>query len=298
VKRFQADLLLFLVAVIWGSAFVAQRIASQEMGFFAFNSLRFLLGAMILAPFALKAAPVQNGIKSIDKTLWQTIQVLTLIAGLILFIAATLQQAGLRYTTAANAGFFTSIYVVIVPFVFRFVWKARISAFTWASAILALIGAGLLSTGGNSLRLAPGDVLEIIGSFFWALHVLVVGLAVKKINVMRFSAGQYLVAGILNLGASLIFEGNLLEGVREAWWIILYIGFFSTAIGYTLQAVGQKLAPPMDAAILLSLEAVFAALFGWIILGELLNVVQVVGCCLIFVGVIITQLKPFPDTIY
>ncbi len=138
----------------------------------------------------------------------------------------------------------------------------------------------------------PGDGLELGGAFVWALHLIVVGLAVKNVNVFRFSVGQYLVAGMLNLGMGYWVDGDLLRGVNEAWWMVLYLGLFSTALGYTLQAIGQQSAPPADAAMLLSLEAVFAALSGWLFIAERLNLIQVIGCGMIFAGVILSQLWP------
>lgn len=268
---------------------MVQRIAGQHMGFFAFNGLRFVLGALVLAPFAyrnwkwLKVRSNSDGVLSVRTILFP------LVSGSILFIAAAFQQAGLEQTTAGNAGFITTLYVVIVPFLLSLFWKHRIPWIIWVASVCAVAGAGLLSTGGASFQPAPGDSLEFIGAIFWALHVIVVGLAVKEISALRFSVAQYLIAGVMNLIAGIVYEGNLMAGSSEAWWTILYIGLISTALGYTLQAVGQRHAPPSDAALILSLEAVFSAFFGWLILGELLGPMQLLGCGLIFSGVILAQ---------
>jgi drug/metabolite transporter (DMT)-like permease len=295
--RLKADFLLLSVAVIWGSAFVVQRIAGQHMGFFVFNGLRFLLGALILTPFAVSNwhFPRLNTPHAGRAFLRKA--GLPLAAGLVLFVASSLQQAGLQHTTAGNASFFTSLYVVIIPFFLSFIWKQRVRQQVWAAAAVAVTGAALLSTGGVRLTLAPGDSLELLGAFFWALHVIIVGRAMRRLQVLRFSVAQYLVAGLLNLLAGLLLYSNPFRGIDDAWWTILYIGVLSTAVGYTLQAAGQRYAPPSDAAILLSMEAVFGALFGWMFLGELLSMIQMVGCLLIFSGVIIAQWKQMPDTI-
>jgi drug/metabolite transporter (DMT)-like permease len=267
------------------------------MDAFIFNGLRFLLAALILSPFAFSSwrLPRIRDFVRPDVT-FRKVR-LPLLAGSALFIASSLQQAGLEKTTAGNASFITSLYVVIIPFLLGIFWKQRTRYQVWVAAAVAVAGAGLLSTGGVRFALAPGDSLELLGAFFWALHVIIVGLAVKSFQVLRFSVVQYCVAGLLNLTAGLLFYPEPLTGIAEGWWTILYIGLLSTAVGYTLQAVGQRHAPPSDAAILLSLEAVFGSLFGWMVLDEMLNPVQVVGCLLIFMGVIIAQWGQMPDTI-
>lgn len=277
-QRLLADLTLLLVAVIWGSAFVAQRVAAQHLGTFLFNGLRFLLGGLILLPFARRARPL-------DRKSWQLIG----LAGLLLFGASVLQQAGLAYTTAGNAGFITSLYVVLAPFILWIVWKQHIPWASWLAATLAVIGALLLSTGGVVLRLSTGDALELAGAALWALHVIIVGRAVQHMAVLPFAVGQYLVAGILNTALGLLLEGRTLPGLMTAWWTVAYIGVFSTALGYTLQAVGQRHAPPTDAAIILSLESVFAALAGYLLLSETLQPVQILGCAIILGAVLLAQ---------
>jgi drug/metabolite transporter (DMT)-like permease len=277
--RLRADLVLLLVALIWGSAFAVQRVAAQYFDVFTFNGLRFLLAGVILFPLALR-----HERPHIRKQLW-----LVGLAGAILFLAGGLQQAGLELTTAGNAGFITSLYVVIVPLILSIFWKERIGWISWVAAGLAVIGSLLLSTSG-SIKFSLGDLLELVGALFWALHVILIGKTVGKIGVLTFSSGQYLAAGILNIAASL-FTGSSFAGLANGWWTVVYIGILSTSIGYTLQVFGQKYAPPADAAILLSMEAVFAALFGYLFLAELLQPLQVFGCALILVAIVLTQLR-------
>jgi drug/metabolite transporter (DMT)-like permease len=300
MNRFRADLVLLLVALIWGSAFVVQRVAAQYFDAFTFNGLRFLLGGLVLLPFSKinplnKANRSQLGVKLqtgkaisspvLDRKSFSFI----ILAGGLLFGAAGLQQAGLETTTAGNAGFITTLYVVLVPVILLLFWREKIHWISWLGAGIAIIGSLLLSTG-ISLRLASGDALEMAGALLWALHVILVSRAVKHMDVLTFSTGQYLAAGVFNLLTS--FGMNMpYNGLISGWWTIVYIGLLSTAVGYTLQVLGQKYAPPTDATILLSMEAVFAAVTGFIFLGETMQLVQLVGCGLILVAVLVTQLK-------
>jgi drug/metabolite transporter (DMT)-like permease len=282
--RLRSDALLILTAVLWGSSFAVQRVAAQYLGAFLFNGLRFLLAALILLPFARSARRLERADFG-----W------IVLAGLCAFAGSALQQAGLIFTTAANAGFLTSLYTVLVPVLLMIIWRQRVSWIVWSAAALAVFGAMLLSTGGAGFRLADkavtGDALELLGSVGWALHVIAVGRGARRMAVLTFSVGQYFVAGFLNLGLGLALESQLLPGLAVAWWTVIYIAVFSTAVGYTLQAVGQQHAPPSDAAILLSLEAVFAALFGYLFLAERLNAVQGLGCALIFGAVLLVQVR-------
>ena len=300
MNRFRADLVLLLVAFIWGGAFAVQRVAAQYFDPFTFNGLRFLLGGLILLPFSKlnpwhkdNRSPGGKNTGSTKTTLFPSWDrkslTFVLLAGLLLFGAAGLQQAGLETTTAGNAGFITTLYVVFVPVLLVVFWRERIQWLSWLSAGIAIIGSLLLSTGGT-LRLAYGDALEMAGAMLWALHMILVSRAVKHMDVITFSVGQYLVAGLLNLTMSIGLQMPY-DGLVDGWWTILYIGLLSTAGGYTLQVLGQKYAPPTDATILLSMEAVFAALTGFIFLGETMQPVQLVGCGLILFAVFVTQLN-------
>lgn len=279
MTRLRADLLLLLVAAIWGSAFAVQRVAAQHFDVFTFNGLRFLLAGIILFPVAL-----QRERPKLHNPLF-----LAGLAGSILFLAGGLQQAGLERTTAGNAGFITTLYVVIIPVILRIFWREKTSWTSWVGAALAIAGSLLLSFGGM-LRVGLGDILVLIGAVFWALHVILIAKAVHAVGVLTLSAGQYIFAGILNLTVS-ILAGKTFNGLVGGWWTIIYIGILSTTIGYTLQVWGQKYAPPTDAAILLSMEAVFAALFGFLFLGEILQPVQLMGCVIILVAILLTQIK-------
>lgn len=277
--RIQADLILLLVAAIWGSGFVAQRIAAQNFGVFLFNGSRFLLGALLLLPFVQFRLNVERKLLP-----W------VILAGLFLFGGSALQQAGLQSTTAGNAGFITGTYVVLVPVLLVIFFRQKIGWNSWLAAFLALAGTLFLSTGG-SYQMASGDILELAGAFLWAMHVILVGRLANKLNVLQFAIGQYIVCGMLNLLLGIALEWHTISGMTNTWWTILYSGIFPVAIGFTLQAVGQKNAPASDAAIILGMEAVFAALFGFLFLTERLTPVQLFGSVLIMAGIILTQAK-------
>jgi drug/metabolite transporter (DMT)-like permease len=280
--RLKADLTLLLVAIIWGSAFAAQRVAANYIGPFLFNGSRFLLGAMVLLPLIRFRL-------SLDKKerLW------VLAAGVILCIASVLQQAGLQWTSAANAGFITGLYVVFVPILMLVIFRQRISKIVWAATFLAAVGIFLLSAGGK-LELAPGDGLELIGAVFWAAHVVVVGQAMRKTDALHFAVGQYLVAGVLNFTLGLLLDWQTLPGLIPGWWTVAYVGLFSVAVGYTLQGKAQKHAPATDASLILSLESVFAAFFGFLFLQETLRPIQLAGAGIILLAILISQFSPAP----
>ncbi len=275
--RFKANLILLLTALIWGSAFVAQRLAASQLGVLLINGSRFLLGGLIL----LALARFQMDLRW-SKLRWM------LMAGGLLFAASALQQAGLITTTAGNAGFITGIYVVLVPLLLLLFWRQAQPWPVWAAVFLTVIGMYLLS-GTGEIRFVIGDWLVLIGALFWALHVIVVGRAVEQVDVLQFSAGQFLVTAALDFAFGIPLEWHTAPGFVDAWPAILYIGIFSTSIAYTLQAYGQKYAPPADAAIILSMEAVFSAVFGYLILSETLNWSQLLGCVLIFGAILLAQ---------
>jgi drug/metabolite transporter (DMT)-like permease len=278
-KRVLADLALFLTAVIWGSAFSAQRVAAAHLGHFVYNGLRFLLAVAVLLPLT-------RGRSSFTRLEWRG----GLLAGLLLAAAAALQQAGLAFTTAGKAGFITSLYVVLVPLLLALVWRQWPHWMAWVASGVATVGLFLLSMQGT-WTLALGDGLELAGAVLWALHVIVIGRLSVRTDALRLSLVQYLVCGVLNLALGLTLERGTLDGLPAAWWAIVYGGVFSVGLGYTLQVYGQRVAPATDAALVLSLESVFAALGGWLLLGEALTHVQILGCALMMAGVLLAQVS-------
>jgi drug/metabolite transporter (DMT)-like permease len=285
-KIYQADLMLLLTAAIWGSAFVAQRVGMNHVGPLTFNGIRFALGALVLVPIM----GWRNGRNpEIEGTFFSLIQG-GLIAGVVLFAGATLQQIGLVYTTAGKAGFITGLYVIFVP-IFGFFWGLRLGVGGWLGASLAVSGLYLLSVT-ESFTLAPGDLWVLLGAIFWAVHVLILSRLSPRLDTIKLACAQFTVCAFLSLIGAALTETVTLEGLKGAAIPILYGGILSVGTAYTLQVVAQKDAPAIHAAIILSLEAVFSAIFGWLILGEVMNDRGVAGCVLMLMGMLIVQLCP------
>lgn len=279
LERLSADLLLLLAAILWGGGFIAQRVASAQLGFFAYNGIRFLLAGVILLPIGL------NYLKFINKQLLWIFP-----AGILLFAGSAFQQAGLATTTAGAAGFITGVYVVLVPLFLSLIWKVKIPFINWIAALAALVGTYLLSTNGKGFSPSRGDLLELAGAILWAFHVIVVGLAVKKLNIFVFSAGQFLLCSTINFLLSIFISPPTWTAILSIWPAIVYGGVFSVAGGFTLQAIGQSKAPATDASLILSLEAVFAAIFGAVLLSEKMESVQIIGCSIIMTSILVVQL--------
>jgi len=286
---YKADSLLMLTAIIWGGAFVAQRVGMDHVGPLTFNGVRFALGVFTLLPLVLL------GNRSTGEGLSHRLNSKQAIlggglAGLVLFAGASLQQVGLLYTTAGKAGFITGLYVVIVPLL-GMLWKQWPGWGGSSGAAIAAVGLYFLSVT-QEFHLAPGDAWELAGAFMWATHVLILGWLSPRANVLKLACAQYAVCSCLSLLVAGYTETITAHGLREAAIPILYGGVMSVGIAYTLQVVAQKVAPPTHAAIILSLEAVFAALAGWLILGEVLSTRGLFGCGLMLTGMIVSQLWP------
>ena len=281
--RLKAGLSLLLISIIWGSAFVAQRVAGQQGSVYWFNAARYLLAALVVLPFALR---VTQGAKlPYPRAQYQWM----FIAGFVLFVGSAAQQAGLVYTTAGNAGFITSLYVVFVPLVLFLLWREKVHWISILAVALAGTGAFFLSTGGR-FEIRIGDVIEIFGALFWTLHVIVLGKYASNFEALSFSVGQLAVCGLLNLSVGLFTEKSMSLNL-PLLIAIVYTAFFSLGLCYTLQVWAQRQTPPTDAALLLSLESVFAVISGWLVLDEKLAPIQIFGCVLIFVAVLLSQFK-------
>jgi drug/metabolite transporter (DMT)-like permease len=281
--RLKADLSLLLVSIIWGSAFVAQRVAGQQGNVYWFNAARYLLAALVVLPFVLRAALGLKLAYPREQYRWM------FIAGFVLFVGSALQQLGLVYTTAGNAGFITSLYVVFVPLVLFLLWREKLHRISILAVALAGVGAFFLSTGGQ-LEIRLGDLIEILGALFWTFHVIVLGKYASNFEALSFSVGQLAVCGLLNLGVGLFTEKSM--SLNPPLLIAIgYTALLSLGLCYTLQVWAQRHTPPTDAALLLSLESVFAVISGWLVLNEKLAPVQIFGCVLIFVAVLLSQFK-------
>lgn len=288
-QTLKADALLLLTSAIWGFAFVAQRIGMDYVGPFTFNGVRFALGSFVLLPLIMR-----NGIqKNTSRKSTSPADTKTLIfggglLGITVFAAASLQQVGLVYTTAGNAGFITGLYVVIVP-ILGLLWGQRTNTGTWIGALLAATGLYLLSVG-DKLTISFGDMLELVGAFIWAIQILIVGWLSPKIDPLKLAFVEFSVCSFLSLITAFIFEEIALRALFQATIPILYGGVLSVGVAYTLQVVAQQNAHPAHAAILFSLESVFAAFGGWLILDETISPRGLIGCTLMLSGMLLSQL--------
>jgi len=297
LKTLKSDFVLLLVALIWGFAFVAQRMGMDHVGPFTYNGIRFALGGLSLFPFLLVTLKKRkNRVTTFDEPDSKEVLRGGILAGLILFAGSSLQQVGLVYTTAGKAGFITGLYVIFVP-VFGLLWRQRAGTGTWIGAVMAAMGLYLLSVN-EQMTISFGDVLELVGAVFFALHVIVIGRLTMRIDTVRLSFIQCMICSGLSMAVAVAMESITLSGIRMAAVPIFYGGVFSVGIAYSLQIYGQKGSPPAHAAILFSLESVIAALGGWLILNEVLSGRSLSGCVLMMAGMLISQLYTyfFPKT--
>ena len=284
--KFKSTLLLFLTAIIWGFAFVAQRVGAEYVGAFTFNGIRFILGSLSLIPVILIFEKEKFDKQKLKKTVFSAI-----LAGVVLFIASTLQQFGIVYTgSAGKAGFLTGLYIVLVPLI-RFFGGKKTSVLTFFGAVFAVAGLFFLCMTGDELAFEIGDIVLIIGAFFWAGHILIVDKFVNDVSTLKFSMFQFFICGLLSMVFAVTTETIELSAIKSAGIPILYGGLMSVGVAYTCQILGQKDADPTFASIVFSTESVFSAIGGAIILHEIMSGRGYLGCVLIFIGIILSQLN-------
>ena len=286
MNSFQANLILLLTALIWGFGFVAQRMGMDHLGPYTFNVCRFLVGAFSLLPLLFFLRKKEGGSTKPNPSFWK----FSILAGFALFGGATLQQVGIQYTTVGKAGFITGLYVVIVPML-GLCLRQKIGRWTVIGCILAVLGLYFLSIK-QDFSMGWGETLVLIGAFFWAMHVQIIGSATERnLDPLKLALVQYLVCAGLNLGLCLALETFTFYEVQMASGAILYAGMVSVGIAFTLQVVAQKRVKPSQAAIVLNLEAVFAVLAGWLFFTELLSKRELLGCLLMLAGMMLSQLS-------
>lgn len=284
-NRLRGSAFLLLASLIWGCAFAFQSMAAASIGPWLFNGVRFLLGGieiLILSPLLSKLEadhPADS-----DGNLFRC----GVIGGIILLCASVLQQAGIRFTTAGKAGFITSLYVVLVPLAEVLLFHRKMRGTVPAAAFLAL-GALFLLSKPEEGTIGKGDGLVLLSAFAFAAHILYIDRIKDRVSAVRFSCVQFLAAGMIGLAGAFLFEGLDRSLPKEAVGPILYAGLCSAGLGYTFQALGQKDADPSSAGILLSLESVFSALAGFLLLHETLSMRELFGCALMFAAVILSQ---------
>ncbi len=295
MSRLQANALLLTVAAIWGSTFAIQQVAMDMIGPMAFTAARFTLGAIAILPLALfeqRYFKKRNDAKSFEPFGWQMV-LITIGVGAVLFLGTILQQIGLKYTTVTNAGFLTGLYVVLVPVLGFLLFKRAPHWSVWPAALACLVGTFILSGAYKGLAISVGDLWVISCTIFWALHVLLIGAFGHKSGMpIRFACIQFFVCGVIAGIWMLIDEPISLSMFVDAGWYIVYAGVISVGIAFTLQIIGQGSAPAADAAIILSMETVFAAIAGGLFLGEKLDAAPLFGCGIILSAVLAVELLP------
>lgn len=287
----KGNILLLITALIWGTAFVAQSVSTEHIGAFTFQGVRSLIGSAVLVPLIL----VQRSLKKKKgeyscpapqerNRLWKA----GAICGVIMTVAANLQQMGIQYTGAGKAGFITALYIVIVP-VFGLLLGKKPSRKMWLCIAMALVGLYLLSVT-DGFGLSFGDTLMLLSAIAFALHIMAVDHYVSSVDGVKLSCIQFFVCGVLSCLCMFIFEEPEIDGLLAAAVPLLYAGVMSCGVAYTLQIIGQKYTRPTMASLLMSLESVIAVLAGMIILHEIPTFREAIGCIVMFAAIVITQL--------
>lgn len=291
-KRTKSTILLFITAFIWGSAFVAQKMGG-EIGAFTYNGIRTLLGGLVLVPLIVMSDRADSGAQSMTRQEKREEMKILLVAGILCglthFAASTFQQFGVAYTSASKSGFITSLYAVLIP-IFSLVIGKKVRPIIWGSAVLSVAGLYLISLKGGQLTFQKGDILTLLCAVFFAFQLMLIGHYAPKVNGIKLSSIQFIISGILGVVCMFIFEHPQLSMILPAWKAIAYGGIMSTGVGYTLEILGQKHVPAAEASLILCLESVFSALTGIALLHEHLTTVELTGCGLIFIAVVLSQL--------
>ncbi len=289
MKNIKSLSILLLTSIIWGFAFVAQRMGAEHIGAFTFNGVKFMLGTASLIPVIL-IFEKREADADVHKTKIRSTVLVGMLAGTVLFIASWLQQLGIDITkSAGKGGFITGLYTVLVPLFGIFLGK-KTGLNVWLGAVFAVVGLFLLCIT-DKWTLSIGDAVLLIGSVFWAIHILVIDGFGTRIYSLRFAGTQFAVCAVLSVVCALVFEDICFENIKAATVPLLYNGLMSVGVAYTCQIIGQKNADPTFASIILSTESMFAAIGGAVILGETMTSNGYIGCVFIFAGIILSQIS-------
>ena len=290
MKKTISFVCLIICTIIWGTTFIAQDTGMDNIGPFTFNSTRFFVAFLAVSPFVFLfekkkiIIQIKNNINQFAK--------LMIPVGVFLFLGTVFQQVSLLYTNVANSAFFTIFYVPMVPIIIYFIFSEKLHWSIWPSAVVCVAGGYFLSNMSDA-AIRFGDGLVLIGALFWALHIIYIGKLVKKFDLPFFIALlQNLLVAILSFLLVIIFEEIDFSKIRLETFEILYAGILSGGAAFVLQLFGQRNIPPAPAAIVMSLEGVFAAIAAWIILSQILDFNNIIGCTLILGGVLLSQLVP------
>ena len=279
-----------LCTFIWGTTFIAQDTGMDNIGPFTFNAVRFFVGFLAIVPLAFLFEVKK--FKSEFKLDFKTFAILSFLIGLSLFLGSALQQVALLYTDVANAAFFTIFYVPMVPIIIFLFRKKSIHWSVWPSVVLCLIG-GYLLTNFQDATVRLGDTLVVLGALFWSTHIIFTGIIVTKYNLpLTLGAVQTLLVALFSFGIGLIYEEFIIENILNELDSILYAGILSGGFAFVLQIYAQKNITPAPAAIIFSLEGVFATIAAWFLLNQILGINNLLGCFFILCGVLLSQLLP------
>ena len=281
-------LILALTAFIWGTAFVAQSVGMDHLGPFTFNGVRNFIGGIALLPCIFLLQKIEGNTKEKVSGSKKDLIIGGIACGICLFVASSLQQIGLQYTTTGKAGFITAFYIVLVPVLGVFL-KKKIGWKVWAAVVLAVVGLYFLCIT-EKLSIGQGDILIFLCALIFAVHILIIDYFSPKVDGVKMSCVQFFVCGTASLIPMFVLENPTVEGIVLSVGPLLYAGVLSSGVAYTLQIIGQKNVNPAIASLILSLESCFAVLAGWIVLGQKLSVRESVGCMLMFVAIILAQL--------
>ena len=279
-----------LCTFIWGTTFIAQDTGMDNIGPFTFNAVRFFVGFLAIVPLAFLFEVKK--FKSEFKLDFKTFAILSFLIGLSLFLGSALQQVALLYTDVANAAFFTIFYVPMVPIIIFLFRKKSIHWSVWPSVVLCLIG-GYLLTNFHDATVRLGDTLVVLGALFWSTHIIFTGIIVTKYNLpLTLGAIQTLLVALFSFVIGFVYEEFIIKNIFNEIDSILYAGILSGGFAFVLQIYAQKNITPAPAAIIFSLEGVFATIAAWFLLNQILGVNNLLGCFFILCGVLLSQLLP------
>ena len=292
----KSNLLLILASIIWGCAFVAQNVGMNYIGPWTFSTIRFLIaGFSLLAIIPILDKKRTHVIRPKTKEEKMKLLLGSLLCGLALSIGSIVQQIAMLTVPVAKAGFLTTLYVLFVPMI-TLLFGKKIPLKVWIGIAMALFGLYLLSMAGN-LAIGIGEILLILAAFLFAIHIIIIGHFSTRVDPVRLSCGQLLIGGFATVIPMIVIEKPTIGSILAAYIPLLYTGIFSSCVAYTLQIFAQKEANPTIAGMLLSLESVFAALAGYLILHQVLNTRELIGCVVIFIAIVIAQLPNRRDMV-
>ena len=289
-KQLRGSFVLLLAAIIWGFAFVAQSEGMEHVGPFTFQASRMLLAALVLFPAAalIHAFKKKKGMKP-HRFLPKKLMLCAMISGVFLCIASAFQQVGMLYTSVGHAGFLTALYLLMIPILGLFLRK-RVPVKLWFCIALAVVGLWFLCMTGEGFAMGKGDVMMLFSALFFSFQIMSLDMLAGEFDGVQYSAVQMLTAGLISLVLAFILETPTVAGIGNAWLSIAYAGIMSCGIAYTLQVIGQKDTHPTVASIIMSLEGVFAVLGGALLISQVPNKNEILGCALMLSATIISQI--------